>query len=96
MIKIIKLITTEDIIGDVIEETAEFTKIKAPARFVGTGNGLGLIPYCPFSKSEVFTIKNSHIVASGEPEDEIYSGYNQQFGSGLVLAGGNLRLTPET
>jgi hypothetical protein len=32
------------------------------------------------------TINKSHIVAYGEPDDEIKNAYNSKFGSGIVVA----------
>lgn len=86
--KIFRLITGDDVIGDVTNETETTLTVKNPARFVVTNQGVGLMPLSPFSKGDVVTLKQEHVMFSDEPEDEIYSAWSAQYGSGLVLPSG--------
>jgi len=86
MIKVIKLITGEDVVSD-IEMLENDTKIsmKAPQRFVMTQEGLGSIPLMPFSSDEKFVVSMSHVVLIAEPDSEVKNGYSAQHGSGIVV-----------
>jgi hypothetical protein len=54
--------------------------------FAISREGVGMMPYAPFAKDQKMTINKSHIVAYGEPDDEIKNAYNSKFGSGIVVA----------
>lgn len=94
MIKIIKLITGEDIISDVIvDEVNNKVLLKKPFRFMMTAEGIGSIPFVPFSKDEEYKISLNHVVAIAEPEDDFLNAYNSQHGSGIVVAKNNMIIT---
>jgi len=89
MIKIIKLTTGEEIVGDVNEDYA----IKDPAilQMVPSRNdpnkaALALIPYAPYTKNSRVEINTEHIIWEGEPVEELYNQYNSIFGSGIQIA----------
>lgn len=53
------------------------------------GQQLGIVPVLGFTKAKSLKLKESEIKYSGElfePQDELRNHWNQQFGSGLVLA----------
>jgi hypothetical protein len=54
------------------------------------------MPFSPFSKSTEFTVKSEHVVCVGEVEEEIYNAWSSQFGSGIVLAGNDVRAAAKT
>lgn len=87
MIKVVKLVTGEDVVAD-IEMLENNTKVlmKAPQRFVMTQEGLGSIPLMPFSSDEKFTVSMNHVILIAEPDAEVKNGYNAQHGSGIVVA----------
>lgn len=84
MIKIVKLVSGEDVICDIsIQEN--MATLKNPYRFVMTQEGLASMPLMPFSKDKEYKISTNHIIFSAEPEDEIRNSYNAQHG-GIVIA----------
>jgi hypothetical protein len=89
MIQFVKLITNDDIIADVIavKENKDKVELKNPVRIVFTQQGVGMVPYSPFTKESTKIIVDSkNILYTGELEEEIYNGYNSKFGSGIILA----------
>tara|TARA_Y100000004_G_scaffold196370_1_gene266135 strand:- start:1977 stop:2333 length:357 start_codon:yes stop_codon:yes gene_type:complete len=94
-IRIIKLTSGEDIIGDVTEEEVEgnvMIVISKPAVIMmmpkPDGNedefGVGLAPYAPFAKGYKVPLFANHVVSLYEPEVQLLNAYNARFGSGLV------------
>lgn len=89
MIKIVKLITGEDIVAEIeYLDSSEGKKLhmKNPQRFLMTQEGLGSIPLMPFSSDKDFYVSMNHVVMIAEPEVEVKNGYNAQHGSGIVIA----------
>jgi hypothetical protein len=88
MIKIVKLVSGEDVICDInIQENV--ATLKNPYRFVMTQEGLASMPLMPFSKDKEYKINMEHIIFAAEPEDEIRNTYNAQHG-GIVIAKNSL------
>lgn len=85
MIKIVKLVTGEDVIADVSISNNE-ASLKNAFRFVMTAEGLASIPLMPFSKDKEYVISMNHIIFMANPEDEFLNSYNAQHGSGIVIA----------
>jgi hypothetical protein len=85
MIKIVKLITGEDVVAD-IEILEDKVVMKNPQRFIMTQEGLGSIPLLPFSSDEKISVNMNHVVLIAEPDSEVKNGYNAQHGSGIVVA----------
>jgi hypothetical protein len=84
MVKIVKLISGEEIVSDIIENE-NFLILKNPQKFMITGEGLASMPLLPFSKDKEYKVSLNHVLMIAEPEDEIANSYNSQFG-GIVLA----------
>lgn len=95
MIKIVKLVSGEDVVADIeiIDENGE-KKIcmKNPQRFIMTQEGLGSIPLMPFAGDDKFYINMNHVVLIAEPDSEVKNGYNAQHGSGIVVASGSQKI----
>lgn len=94
MIKIIKLATGEELMGDIDEEY----NIKdpcilqmVPSRNDPTKASMALIPYATYVSGGKLEISPEHIIWEGEPVDEIYNHYNSIFGSGIQLPNSKLR-----
>lgn len=83
MIKILKLVSGEDVVAEV-ERTGNTYILKKPHRLVMTREGLGSMPLCPFAKSEIYEIAAAHIVWEAEPEEEIRNSYAGATGSIVV------------
>jgi hypothetical protein len=91
MIKILKLVNSDDVVAEV-EEKEDFLLIKNSYKIIMTPEGLGLMPFMLFSKDKEFKISSSHVLAIGEPEIEIRNAYSSQTG-GVVLAKNNMLIT---
>ena len=86
-----KLITGDDIIGDVVwDYEAEEMIIEQPAgihmQFDGSGRvEVALIPWVLYSEQKKFKISFSNILCQIDPNTELVNQWNQQFGRGLVV-----------
>lgn len=87
MIKLIRLVTGEDVVSDVEKKADGNYVLKKPHRLVIAREGLGSMPLCPFSKSDVYEISASHVVWEAEPESEIRDSYASATGSIVVASG---------
>lgn len=83
MVKLIKTVTDEDIIAEYEQENNKLTNA---VKIVITPQGIGMMPFSPFSKEKSVILKDQHIMYVTDPEDEILNAYNAQFG-GIVIPG---------
>jgi len=95
MIKVVKLITGEDVVADieiVDQSSGKVVVLKKPQRFMVTSEGVGSIPLVPFSNDESYAISLSHVLLIADPDPDIKNGYNSQFGTGIVLPNKNVQI----
>lgn len=97
MAKILKLTTGEEIVAKAelvyVEEHEEHQyKLEKPVRLILSEQGVGMMPFAPFLKSEDVTISKSHVIYCDEADDEVANAYNSKFGSGLVVPPSDLKL----
>jgi hypothetical protein len=94
MIKIVKLVTGEEVIGEV-ENSTDTTKLTlkspcalhlVPSRSNPDQVGMALVPYASQGKEHKVAIAISAIVWEQEPVDELRNQYNSIFGNGIVIA----------
>ena len=96
MIKIVKLISGEEIIGEVTESNGSITIKKpcvlqiVPSRTNPEQPAMGLFPYAAYVESHTITLKEDSIVWKEDPLKELYNQYNSVFGNGLVVATGKI------
>ncbi len=92
-IKLIKLLTGEELLSDVISATEDGgLHLKNPVRVVMIPNktdprghpNVGLAPWAEFAEEKEIKIKGFHVVAVTTPVTEFRNQYNQMFGNGLV------------
>lgn len=83
MIKLLRLVTGEDVISDV-EKRENFLILRNPHRLVFTQEGLGSMPLCPFSSSTTYEISLNNILFEAEPESQIRDSYASQTGSIVI------------
>jgi hypothetical protein len=83
MIKLIRLITGEDVVCE-IEKQRGTTVLKKPHRLLFSKEGLASMPLCPFSKSDLYEIDNRNILFEVEPDSEIRDSYAAQVGAIVV------------
>lgn len=85
-VKIVKLITGEEIVAEVSKTSDSNVVLKNPQKFMLTAEGLASMPLMPLSKDKEYTIFLNHVLFTAEPEDDIKNAYNSQYGSGIVVA----------
>ena len=82
-IKIIRIVSGEELIGDWNDETNTIT---GPVVMVPIGKDqLGFQPWIPYSDDEEMTFKEQHIVVVLTPDNKLQNEYNRVFGSGLIV-----------
>jgi len=96
MVLISKIITGEEVIGEVTE-IGDSYKIKnpcaiafVPSRDQPGQQSLGLIPYAAYTKTHAVVIKKDHVIWQEELAPEVYNQYNAVFGSGIQIVGGSI------
>ena len=82
-IKVIKLITAEELIGEWNQEKNSITNpvIMIPV----SKDQVGFQPWVPLAKEEEIFLKEQHIMVVLTPDTKLQNEYNRVFGSGLVL-----------
>lgn len=90
-IKIMKLVSAEEIIGEAKEE-GNFVVVKQPCAIALiqsqsslTNHQMGLIPYAGYTKEHTINIDQEKIIWMADPADELYNKYNSIFGSGIQI-----------
>ena len=99
-IKIVKLLTGEEILAKVLPSSDHVVIMENPVRIVVMPNkidpktpNIGFAPWAEFSDDKTFTIDKSHVVVIMTPIKEFVNQYNTMFGklvtpqSGLILPG---------
>jgi hypothetical protein len=88
-VKIFKMVTGEDLIGEVFMDKSESIELKNPSQIVlqktDKGMGVALAPYMPYSEGNV-DIYKSAIAADCTPDQNMVNEYNRIFGSGIQVA----------
>lgn len=87
-IKALKLGSGEELVVEVIAETADEVTFKNPVACVmqrrQEGPVLGFMPWMQASNGP-FTVARDKIICQAEVADEVKNGYNQIFGAGIVV-----------
>ena len=82
-IKIIRLISGEELIGDWDEETKTITN---PVVMIPIAKAqLGFQPWIPYAEEEEVPLKEQHIVVVLTPDNKLQNEYNKIYGSGLIV-----------
>lgn len=93
MIKIVKLITGEELIADTTANHSSITLKQPcaiqlmPSRTDPGQTMMGLIPYASYTENFEVTVTHDKVIWQEVPSKEIYNQYNSAFGSGIQLAG---------
>lgn len=102
-IKIIKLLTGEELIAKVLPSGNDVVKLENPVRIVvippdprmqfdpKKSANIGLAPWAEFTDDKQFVLDKSHVLAIMNPIKEFVNQYNTMFG-GLVVPTNNLIL----
>ena len=82
-VKIIRLVSTEELIGDWNEETKIITN---PVVMIPVAKDqLGFSPWVPYVDEEEIHLKEQHIVTILTPDKKLQNEYNRVYGSGLIV-----------
>jgi hypothetical protein len=101
-VKIIRLITGEEVVCKAEKTDSGWTAHKA-AIIVPAGNAsIGLMGWMPYTQAyqDGIEIKDDHVMFVSKPHEELFNEYNDAFGSGLIVpkkqgpvSGAGLKLT---
>ena len=83
-IKLVKLKSGEELIGDVTV-VGDSVTIAHPCQIMPTQDGLGFAPWPPFSKNDNVSIPLDWTICIVEAVEEVVNAWNSKFGSGIVL-----------
>ena len=87
-IKVIRIVSGEELIGDWNEETNTIT---SPVVMVPIAKDqLGFQPWIPYSEEEDIQLKEQHIMTVLTPDAKLQNEYNRVYGSGLVVPEENI------
>ncbi len=84
MVKLIRLVSGEEIISKVVDSTNGCT-IKQPAIILPAGQGrLALVPWLPYAETDQMTIPEKVIAFMVDPKSDLVNEYNR-LTSGLIV-----------
>jgi len=82
-IKIVRIVSGEELIGDWNKETNTITN---PVVMIPVAKDqLGFQPWVPYSEEEEMVLKEQHIVVVLTPDKKLQNEYNRVYGSGLIV-----------
>ena len=90
-VKIVRLRSSEDVIGDVGSENSESIRVSNPAMLMPVGDPrggnvqMGLAPWMPFSDQKEIDFPRDWVLVVVDPVQDLVNNYNQAFGSGIVV-----------
>lgn len=88
-LRILKLISGEEVVGEIIQDTADSVTIQDPCTLgimqSQTGPRLNMMPMLLFSEQKKVQLQKSHILYTVTVAQEIQNKYNEIYGSGIVL-----------
>jgi len=85
--KLIRIVTGEEIIAEVLEETASYIKIQNALVVIPSAQNVGFAPWATVISKEdpEIKIQKNHIVYVVEIQEDVANKYNEMFGSKLQL-----------
>ena len=82
----VKLSTGEELASQIEEKESSY-ELKNPVRLLLSPQGIQVVSFLPLCKEDsVISISKSHVMFTAPLDLEILNAYNQQFGTGIVLA----------
>jgi hypothetical protein len=82
-IKVIKLTTSEELIGEWDQEKNTITN---PVVMIPVSKDqVGFQPWVPLAKEEEIILKAEHIMVVLTPDSKLQNEYNRVYGSGLIM-----------
>jgi hypothetical protein len=98
-IRVIKLVTGEEVIGDISSEAGnEKIQVRKPcavmlvaSKSTPDNHSMALIPYAGYTKDHEIEIFKKAIVWTAELEEDVYNQYNMIFGTGIQIVPGGIQ-----
>lgn len=90
-VKVFRFMNGEELIGQVVAESADKFSLKdvASIQLMPGGGGkvnLGLMPFAPYAEESTFEFETKHITTRFTPNTDLLNNYNRVYGAGLVVA----------
>jgi hypothetical protein len=97
-VKLMRLSTGEDLIGDVITNENGNVVIENPCIVYLSQNpnggpaNLGMTRWMPYASNKEFSLDSKYIVTFAEPVEELAKQYDSVFGAGLIVPPTSIQL----
>lgn len=95
-LKLIRLISNEELMAEVLSETDTNITIKNPVRVMIMPSKadpktptVGFAPWMDFSEEKEFTIHKAHVIVTSKPVQDFINNYNSMFG-GIITPSSKL------
>ena len=85
-VKLIRIITGEEVVAELLEETASFIKVQNGLVVLPTAQSVGFAPWATVISKEnpEIIVQKTHVVYIAEVQEDIAKKYNEMYGSKLV------------
>jgi hypothetical protein len=95
-LKLIRLISTEELMAELVRESETSITIKNPVRVMIVPSKtdpktptVGFAPWMDFSEDKEFTIHKAHVIVTSKPVQDFINNYNSMFG-GIITPSSKL------
>ena len=85
-VKLIRIITGEEVVAELLEETASFIKVQNGLVVLPTAQSVGFAPWATVISKEnpEIIVQKTHVVYMAEVQENVAKKYNEMYGSKLV------------
>ena len=85
-VKLIRIITGEEVVAELLEETASYVKVQNGLVVLPTAQSVGFAPWATVISKEnpEITVQKTHVVYLAEVQEDVAKKYNEMYGSKLV------------
>ena len=85
-VKLIRIITGEEVVAELLEETASYIKVQNGLVVLPTAQSVGFAPWATVISKEnpEITVQKTHVVYQAEVQEDVAKKYNEMYGSKLV------------
>lgn len=85
-VKLLRIVTGEEVIAELLSETEETITVQNGLVVLPTNNGVGFAPWATVISKEnpEITISKTHLVYVAEVQEDVCKKYNEMFGSKLI------------
>ena len=85
-VKLIRIITGEEVVAELLEETESYIKVQNGLVVLPTAQSVGFAPWATVISKEnpEITVQKTHVVYLAEVQEDVAKKYNEMYGSKLV------------